>query len=153
MKIERPVILFIDGHASHMTLHLSQFCSSKQIELVALYPNSTHLIQAMDVVVFKPLKTYWKNSIRRWRVENNGNKVRKENFAPIFEQALSQIDSQTVENGFRCSGLFPFNVENVDFGKIAIQQKQVDDSLFTNEEISKSFRILEKSIPVQCLRN
>lgn len=152
MKIERPVILFIDGHASHMTLHLSQFCSSKQIELIALYPNSTHLTQPMDVAVFKPLKSYWKNSIRRWRVENNGNKVRKKNFAPIFEQALSQIDSQTVENGFRCSGLFPFNVENVDFRKIAIQQKKIDDPLFSTEEISKGFRILENYIPETILK-
>lgn len=54
-SIELPIILFIDGHKSHMSLTLSEFCSANQIELVALYPNATHVIQPMDVVVFKPL--------------------------------------------------------------------------------------------------
>lgn len=30
-NIERPVLLFIDGHASHMTHHLSEFCSGNCI--------------------------------------------------------------------------------------------------------------------------
>ncbi|KAJ8959569.1 hypothetical protein NQ314_006218 [Rhamnusium bicolor] len=48
-KIRRPVLMFIDGHVSHMTLHLSQYCSKNAVELFALCPNSTHLIQPMDV--------------------------------------------------------------------------------------------------------
>ncbi|KZC10577.1 hypothetical protein WN55_00329 [Dufourea novaeangliae] len=43
-KIKRPVILFIDGHDSHLTLHLSRFCSEHNIVLVTLHPNATHII-------------------------------------------------------------------------------------------------------------
>lgn len=55
-NIQRPVILFLDGHSSHMTLPLSELCSQNQIELVAFYPNATHVLQPLDVGVFGPLK-------------------------------------------------------------------------------------------------
>ena len=44
-NVKRPVILFVDGHASHMTMQLSDFCVLKQIEVIPLYPNSTHILQ------------------------------------------------------------------------------------------------------------
>lgn len=52
-KIQLPVIVFIDGHKSHVSLTLSDFCAAHKVELIALYPNSTHLTQPMDVGVFK----------------------------------------------------------------------------------------------------
>ncbi|KAJ8927279.1 hypothetical protein NQ314_020282 [Rhamnusium bicolor] len=54
--IKRPVILFIDGHKSHMTLALNQFCEDNGIILYALPPNTTHILQPADVSVFRPLK-------------------------------------------------------------------------------------------------
>lgn len=47
-NISRPVILFMDRHVSHMSLKLSEFCATKQIELVAFLPNATHLLQPLD---------------------------------------------------------------------------------------------------------
>ena len=32
-KIERPAVLYVDGHFSHITLPLVQFCQANQIEL------------------------------------------------------------------------------------------------------------------------
>ncbi|GBN09300.1 hypothetical protein AVEN_89322-1, partial [Araneus ventricosus] len=58
--IQTPVILFMDGHSSHLSLHLSTFCMAHGIELVALLPNATHLLQPMDVAVFHDLKTSWR---------------------------------------------------------------------------------------------
>ncbi|XP_011863938.1 PREDICTED: uncharacterized protein LOC105559902 [Vollenhovia emeryi] len=55
--IEFPVVLFIDGHASHISVRLAEFCKQYKIELVALYPNATHILQPLDVAVFHPLKT------------------------------------------------------------------------------------------------
>ncbi|KAF2903627.1 hypothetical protein ILUMI_02559 [Ignelater luminosus] len=61
-EIPRPVLFFVDGHASHLTIDLSNFCSENQIILVALYPNATHVLQPMDVAVFHPLKDDWKTT-------------------------------------------------------------------------------------------
>ncbi|KAG5858417.1 hypothetical protein JTB14_010103 [Gonioctena quinquepunctata] len=54
--VEKPIILFMDGHRSHMTQPLSEFCQNNGIVLYALPPNTTHILQPADVSVFKPLK-------------------------------------------------------------------------------------------------
>ncbi|KAJ0181661.1 hypothetical protein K1T71_002383 [Dendrolimus kikuchii] len=54
--IKKPVILFIDGHKSHMTLPLSLFCEENGIILYALPANTTHMLQPADVSAFRPLK-------------------------------------------------------------------------------------------------
>ncbi|KAJ8967933.1 hypothetical protein NQ314_002574 [Rhamnusium bicolor] len=47
-KIEKPVILFVDGHKTHLTLQISQLCNRLGIILIALYPNATRLLQPAD---------------------------------------------------------------------------------------------------------
>lgn len=53
-NIQLPVALFVDGHASHLTLQLCEFCKENSIILIALLPNSTHITQPMDVGIFFP---------------------------------------------------------------------------------------------------
>lgn len=65
-----PVTLFVDGHASHLSYQTSQFFESHGIILVALYPNATHLLQPMDVAVFRTLKEGWKKKVQEWRIKN-----------------------------------------------------------------------------------
>lgn len=83
-KVTFPVLMFIDGHTSHMSKYLSDYCSENQIEVVALYPNSTHLLQPLDVAVFKPLKAVWKKTVNQWRFSNDGRRMRRDEFAPML---------------------------------------------------------------------
>lgn len=142
-KIKRPILMFIDGHVSHMTLHLSQYCSRNGIELFSLYPNSTHLTQPMDVAVFKPLKQFWKSNVRDWHLDNHGIKFRKDNFGSVFEKALSKITKETIQNGFRSCGICPFNVENVKFSKISTQSANIKQV----PKAKEGLLVLEKFIP------
>ena len=68
-NIEFPVVMYLDGHSSHATLALSDFCVEKRIEIISLFPNSTHVTQPMDVAVFKPLKDSWKTSVMNFKLE------------------------------------------------------------------------------------
>jgi hypothetical protein len=36
-----PVILFVDGHSTHLTYKVSELCKQLKISLIALYPNTT----------------------------------------------------------------------------------------------------------------
>lgn len=140
-QIPKPVILFLDGHNSHMTLHLSDFCKGNGIEVIALYPNSTHLLQPMDVAVFRPLKVSWKNQVKSWKIENPKLVMKKEHFAPNLEAALQNITADTIRHGFRRSGLFPFGPEYVDMNKLSSQNRATvaTSELEKNHDIAKQF--------------
>ncbi|KAG5896446.1 hypothetical protein JTB14_022525 [Gonioctena quinquepunctata] len=117
--IPKPIILFIDGHKSHMSLPLSEFCHANGIILYALPPNTTHMLQPADVSVFKPLKQEWRTTVRKWlsRQEVNSS-VTKLNFCPLFEETLQGTSTtDQIKNGFRKCGLFPLNPDNVDYSK------------------------------------
>lgn len=76
-NIKLPVLMFVDGHKSHLSLQLNKFCETNGIILVALYPNTTHLLQPMDIAVFRSLKENWKNEVHRWRLSSLDNPIFK----------------------------------------------------------------------------
>ena len=74
--VQFPVSVSLDGHASHLNIPLSEFCSTHGIIIICLPPNCTH-IQVLDVVYFRPLKLKWvdvENEFRR----KNGVDMKKE---------------------------------------------------------------------------
>ena len=44
-KIQRTVILFIDGASPHISLEAREFCKLKNIQPYLFRPNMTHLLQ------------------------------------------------------------------------------------------------------------
>ena len=69
--VQRPVVELADGHKSHLSPETVEFCASYGIIFVALYPNSTHMIQLLDVSVFKSLKGLWEKAKRTWKAFNS----------------------------------------------------------------------------------
>lgn len=117
-NIKKPVIFLVDGHRSHMSFELSQFCDHNGIILYALPPNTTHILQPADVAVFKPLKEYWKQAVREWQNKNENCVVTKTNFCTVFADVLEKPKlPEYIRNGFRKCGLFPFNPDAVDYSK------------------------------------
>lgn len=64
--IKFPIVMFLDGHKSHLSYHLSKLCSQSQIILIALPPNTTHMMQVLDVAIFNPVKQGWSVSVHEW---------------------------------------------------------------------------------------
>lgn len=140
-QIQRPIILFIDGHKSHMTLALSEFCDRSGIILYALPPNTTHMLQPEDVSVFRPLKNEWQKTVREWqsRPENSNKCITKTNFCQVFNEALCNSNMKDyIINGFRKCGLYPLNQDNVDYTKCV---KNFQESL-QHQDSSDEFDIL-----------
>ena len=54
-----PLLLLIDGAKSHLSIHVSEFCDKHDI-LYILYPNATHLIQPMDLVLMNCIKMIYR---------------------------------------------------------------------------------------------
>lgn len=88
-KVKKPVLLFVDGHKSHLSMQLSQLCADKNIILYALPPNTTHILQPADVSIFKPLKEDWKKTVREWHIKHIGTVLTRKDFCPLLETVLS----------------------------------------------------------------
>lgn len=117
-SVEFPVILYVDGHKTHLNYHLSQLCTHLQIELIALYPNATRIIQPADVSAFRPLKMGWRKYLKKWQLSNQNKGITKLNFAPIlYEVVTASLRPDILINGFRTCGLCPFNPDSINYSK------------------------------------
>ena len=52
-------LLFIDGHGSHISVDLINAAIDNNIILYCLPPHTTHILQPLDVAVYRPLKVHY----------------------------------------------------------------------------------------------
>ena len=52
----RPVLLIEDGHSSHISMEVIELARCNNIHVLCLPSHTTHLLQPLDVGVFKSLK-------------------------------------------------------------------------------------------------
>lgn len=121
-NIPFPVILFVDGHKTHITLEVSELCRSLQIHLIALYPNATRILQPADVAAFRPIKAGWKKMLREWYIACNYQEtLNKESFAPLLKKV---VDSSTKKETL----INPFEPDNLDYSKCLSTKKPENDA-------------------------
>ena len=71
----RPVLLIEDGHASHITLDVIRLARENDVHLLCIPARTTHLLQPLDVGVFKPLKSYFSKVCKRHLAANPGQVI------------------------------------------------------------------------------
>lgn len=136
-KIQLPVVMYLDNHSSHLTPPLVSFCREKQIELIGLLPNSTHLIQPLDIAFFHPLKIEWRRTLPKWKFARNIHRLKKEMIPLVIKETLDNMkgEKDVVVNGFKAAGLYPFNPKAVDYNILnkAKKRKGVRDEEKSDE--------------------
>lgn len=148
-----PAILFVDGHKSHLSYQCSQFCNEKGIVLIPLFPNATHLLQPLDVAVFKPLKVAWRKRVHRWRIEKiqseEGHALKKKDFAKLLKEVMDEsLTPSILVNGFRKCGLVPWNPEAVTIPGKAIEKKGNTERILF---LKRGLHFLNESLPAGTL--
>ena len=53
----RPVLLVQDGHGSHVSIEIIEMARANDVTLLCLPAHTSHILQPLDVGVFKLLKT------------------------------------------------------------------------------------------------
>ena len=91
--IPTPVLLFLDGALCHLSLAISQLCNDLKIQPILLRPNTTHLIQPLDVTFFSSLKAGLKVEQELWhrKVENVGSSLSKYGVIPLVHGVTEKI--------------------------------------------------------------
>ncbi len=82
--IPLPILLYVDGHSTHLSLECATYCASHGIILYCLPPNAAHVLQPCDYGLFSPLKACWQRKVKSWQMENLGHVVTKNVFPNVF---------------------------------------------------------------------
>lgn len=106
----KKVLLFLDGHASHLTVEALEFCQNHSIELICLPPHSSHRLQPLDTNYNKPLKNSWSSNVSEFlRIESKVT-LTKWDFGKVFSKVWSKMVTKNdiIISGFNYCGLYPF---------------------------------------------
>jgi hypothetical protein len=109
---ERPVLLILDNHCSHVSLKAVTLCKDSGIIMLTLPPHTSHKLQPLDRSVFGPLKTSLGIAAKEWMRNHPGRAISIYEIAQISATAVERAMSPgNIKSGFRCSGIYPFNTQ------------------------------------------
>ena len=126
-KVTRPVLVFADWHETRANYFLAERLTSLGIVLIGLLPNTTHILQPLDVAVFGPLQRSWRQESIVWRRNHPDDDLTTNNFASVFIPFYYKtIKEEHIVSGFETCGIYPFNPDQPDYSKLepAAAQKQ-----------------------------
>ncbi|XP_078317864.1 uncharacterized protein LOC144620577 [Crassostrea virginica] len=110
ISLQRPVLLIVDGHASHITIHLLEAAKANDVEIFCLPPHTTHWTQTLDRGVFGPLKKAYYKHCESFLKQNPSRQISRYDFCGIFSNAYNEkMNMVNIFGGFRATGIFPFN--------------------------------------------
>ena len=106
-------LLILDGHGSHITMDFIKYCDQNKILLAILPPHSTHTLQPLDVVLFKPLSSAYSAELTTYLQKSQGLvPIKKGDFFPLFWKAwISSFQKETILKSFKATGISPPNPE------------------------------------------
>ena len=111
----RPVALILDGHTSHVSIELIELARANDIHILCIPSHTSHVLQPLDVGVFKSFKTHFSKACGNYLAKHPGRVITTDVIASMI--AAAWPDSFTPNNimgGFRKSGVFPFNPGAID---------------------------------------
>lgn len=124
LEIPRPIALLVDGYSGHHSLKLFKWCLENHVKLVVLYPNSTHILQVLDVAVFAPLKAKYTELYQKWKVQNPDKIFNEIEFVKLLKQTNDEVmNKETIVNGWKSTGLQPFDFNNVKTDRLVLHSE------------------------------
>ena len=77
-----PVVFFIHSHASHIIREIFSKASDNGTHFVTFPSHTTHLLQPLDIGVYRPLTGGWRKEVEKCLTEHPGAKPDRYDFNP-----------------------------------------------------------------------
>ena len=114
-----PVILFLDGHGSHIDFELVTIALKHHVILMCLPPHASHILQPLDVTCYGPLKQVWRQTLKDFKTKSGAMHVTKVEFPALLKEVWEKsLLAGHLRNGFKCCGLHPLSNEAVSDSKL-----------------------------------
>ena len=113
-SVIRPLLLIYDGCARHYSKRIVETAIEMKIILLLHPPKSTHILQPLDVAVFKSFKICLRRSMDRFMIDEDVSSLKKKQAIALASSVwqngvLAKPDN--VISGFANTGLWP-NLSN-----------------------------------------
>ena len=104
-------LLIVDSHGSHLIMESIDYCDKNKILLAIYPPHSTHTLQPLDMVMFKPLSTAYSKMLSTHLHRSHGLlPIKKGDFFPLFWDAwTTSFKRSTILSSLKATGIAPFN--------------------------------------------
>ena len=109
-----PVLILMDGHGSHISIDVIEQARADNVHLLCLPAHTTHILQLLDVGVFKSFTGNFTKACTKYIADNPGRVVTTDKLASLV--AATWPVPYTLVNimaGFKKSGVFLINPSEV----------------------------------------
>ena len=151
-KLKGPKVLIGDNCSSHFSMDVIKLCQANNIRYVCLPPNMTHLLQPLDVGVFRSLKMAWRETLSKYR-SGEGKKaatLNKADFPTLLRRCLKKMAKVTdtrkgtaaiLKSSFKATGIFPLNKERV-LRKMLEEEAENDNPFVMSDALNETLQEL-----------
>jgi hypothetical protein len=129
-------LLMLDGHSSHVTMDFINYCDQNKILLAVFPPHSTHTLQLLDVVMFKPLSTAYSKELTTHLHNSQGlSVIKKSDFFHLFWKAwVGTFTQELIFRSFEVTGISPLQ-PNVIIQRFARDTPEASDSSTSSSSV------------------
>ena len=120
-KPDEYALLLYDGHASHISMPLIDLAKEHRIILFVLPPHTSHVLQPLDVGLFKPLKTFFQSACSEQMRQKPHLMLRPGEVLTCFDicklvskSFLMVFTPNNLINAFWKTGIFPLNPQEIN---------------------------------------
>jgi hypothetical protein len=100
-----PVLLIVDGHASHNNLVVILFARSHHVHMLSLPPHTTHKLQPLDRDITKPFKNAFNEACAQWMPKYSYLKIGVKDITGLVNIAFTKICRiELAKSAFACTG-------------------------------------------------
>lgn len=148
-------LLALDNHSSHLTLTFLDYAATHHIEVVRYIPNSTHVLQGLDIAYFGAFKTHYTHTLADYQ-KCTSHAVMKEAFLELVKEPFERTFTlSTILSAFCITGLEPINLSVISPDQFAPSQENSAATVFPLElpEPVRAMLLLLQVVKLDAARN
>ncbi|XP_078659034.1 uncharacterized protein LOC144904194 [Branchiostoma floridae x Branchiostoma belcheri] len=114
---ERPVLLLMDQHSSHLTANAIDTAVANDVILMGLPPHTSHFLQPLDAQggPFSKMKSTFEDVVNEMRLVRPNFFMTKSVFPKVYRVVREKsLSMSVIKTGFEKTGVFPVNESKVD---------------------------------------
>ncbi|CAH4033332.1 unnamed protein product [Pieris brassicae] len=101
----QPTLLIYDGHSTHVQIAVIEKALQHNITNIKLPPHTSHILQPLNLAVFKPFKDAWDQEMVKWQRTHNGQKLPKADFSRIVGKVWEAFNPDIIKMDLKKVGL------------------------------------------------